>query len=91
MFAEVKIRNSPIRSSKGRSLVETSIELPRDDRTIVCLQCMDVLARDRAFDMPNQGGNRDLGEPQIVRDAGEAVPQTVRGDVRDVSSKIFFQ
>lgn len=37
MFAEVKIRNSPIRSSKGLSLVETSIELPRDDRTIVCL------------------------------------------------------
>jgi hypothetical protein len=37
MFADVKIRNSPIRLSKGLSLVQTSIELPKDDRTILCL------------------------------------------------------
>jgi hypothetical protein len=37
MFADVKIRNSPIRLSKGLSLAETSIELPGDDRTILCL------------------------------------------------------
>lgn len=37
MFVDVKISNTPIRLSKGLSLINTSIELPRDDRTVVCL------------------------------------------------------
>lgn len=37
MFADVHVRNSPIKLLKGLSLVDTSVELPRDDRTVLCL------------------------------------------------------
>ena len=36
-FADVKISNRPIRLSNRQSLVDTSIELPTDDRTVLCL------------------------------------------------------
>ena len=31
--------------------------------------------------MADEGGDGDLGEAEIVRDAGEAVAQDMRGDV----------
>jgi hypothetical protein len=42
---------------------------------------MNVLARDRALRVTNKGRDRDLGEPEVVRDACEAVPQYVRRDI----------
>ena len=42
---------------------------------------VDVVARDRSLRMADQGGDGDLRETEIVRDAGEAVAENVRGDV----------
>lgn len=37
MFANAEIRSSPVKLLKGLSLAGTSIDLPRDDRTVICL------------------------------------------------------
>ena len=42
---------------------------------------MNVLARNRSLRMTDKGRDRDLREPEIVRDAGEAVPQDMRRDI----------
>ena len=44
---------------------------------------VDIAAGHRSARMPNQGGDGCLGEPKIIADAGEAVPQDMRGDARE--------
>jgi hypothetical protein len=53
---------------------------------------MNVLACDRALRVTNKGRDRDLGEPEVVRDACEAVPQ-YSGVISasDVLQNIFSQ
>lgn len=50
---------------------------------------VDVAARYRAPRMPDQGRDRRLGEPEVIADTGEAVPQNMRRDAGQIS--IFEQ
>src|SRR5438552_4136174 len=64
--------------------VEQALDVTRD--RVRChdqrgIKRMNVLARNRSLCVPDKGGDRDLGEPKIVRDACEAVPQYMRRDI----------
>jgi len=56
--------------------VEQTLDVARDrirghvERSV---ERINVLARDRTLRVTNQGRDRDLGEPEVVRDACEAV------------------
>ena len=41
---------------------------------------MDIFARYRPLRMTHKGGDGDLGEAQVITDAGEAVAQNMRSD-----------
>lgn len=41
----------------------------------------DRISRDRPFRVADEGRDRDLGEPKVVGDACEAVPQHMPGDI----------
>src|SRR5436309_2123891 len=64
--------------------VEQALDVTRDRirRHDQCgIERMNILARNRSLRVTDKGRDCDLGKPEIVRDAGKAVPQYMRRDI----------